>query len=98
MKPAAHIVCRAPEREVPSSVASVRQASAEQGHRASARERRVRGTQEAETVTGRVRREANLLVDTTSMCATESNTHQERSDRDKKKQKSAQKSLTIAAT
>ena len=49
------------------------------------RERRVHGTQEAETVTGRVRREVNSLADATRMCAAKSNARQERSRRDKKR-------------
>jgi len=75
-----------------------RQESAEQGHGISTRERRVRRIQEAETITGRVRREANPLADATRMYATKSNAHQERSGRDKKRQKSAPKGLTIVAT
>jgi hypothetical protein len=53
----------------------------------SARERRVRGTQEAETITGRVRREATSRADATHMCAAQSNAHQERSRRDKERKK-----------
>jgi hypothetical protein len=64
-----------------------RQESAEQGHGISTRERRVRRTQEAETITGRVRREANPLADAPRMCATKSNAHQERSRRDKERKK-----------
>ena len=59
----------------------------------SARERRVRRIQEAETITGRVRREANPLADATRMYATKSNAHQERSGRDKKRQKKCSKGL-----
>jgi len=58
----------------------------------------VRSTQEVETATGRVRQAAHPLADATRMCATKSNTHPERGRRGKKRQKSAQKGLTIAAT
>jgi hypothetical protein len=75
-----------------------RQGPSEQGHGPAAREERIRRTQEAETATERVRREAKPLVDATSVCATKSNTHQERGGRDKKRQKNAQKGLTNAAT
>ena len=51
----------------------------------SVRERRVRDTQGAETVTGRVRREATSRADAISLRAATSNAHQERSRRDKEK-------------
>jgi transposase len=97
-KPAAHITCRAPRRARHPAASRVRQESAQQGHGAGASARRVRGTQEVEIAPGRVRRAANPLVDVTSMCERASHTHQERSGRDKKRQTSAPKGLTIAAT
>ena len=51
------------------------------------RERRVLDAQEAETATGRMRREAHPRADATSTCETEANTHQESSGRDKQRQK-----------
>ena len=53
----------------------------------SARERRVRGTQEAEIVPGRVRWAATSRADAISMCAAKPHAHQERSRRDKKRKK-----------
>jgi hypothetical protein len=84
------------ERGAQQCRASVRRSS-EQGH-GPARARSVAPYTEAETATGRVRREANPLVDATSMCATKSHTHQEKSGGDKKRQKSAHKGLTNVAT
>ena len=75
-----------PRREAPSGVARPSgQESPEQGHGISARERQDRGTPEAETVTGRVRREATSRADATRMCAAKFNAHRERSRRDKER-------------
>ena len=79
-------MCRAPGERRPAA-SHVCQESPGQGHGISARERRVRGTPEAETATGRVRQEASPLVDAISMCAAKAHMHQERSRRDKKRKK-----------
>ena len=75
-----------PRREAPSGIARPSGGS-ERGHGMSARARRVRATQEVETVTGRVRREATARADATSMCAAKSKAHQESSRRDKERKK-----------
>ena len=61
------------------------------------RKERVRSTQKVGTAIGRVRREANLLVDATTMCARVQCTPGDNRSR-QAKTKSAHKSLTITAT